>query len=76
MLDAAGSEPASINKTIKQHMQLVVVVDDARGRVLLGRKKRGFGEGYYNGFGGARVLCVLPPQRRLRRCLAPRARAR
>jgi hypothetical protein len=30
--------------------QLVLVEEG--DRVLLGRKKRGFGEGYYNGFGG------------------------
>ena len=29
----------------------LVIVRDA-DRVLLGRKKRGFGEGYLNGFGG------------------------
>lgn len=30
--------------------QLVLVTDG--NRVLLGKKKRGFGEGYFNGFGG------------------------
>ena len=35
-------------------LTLVIPVDDdkTRKRVLLGLKKRGFGEGYYNGFGG------------------------
>ena len=28
------------------------IVDVAHQRILLGRKKRGFGEGKYNGFGG------------------------
>ena len=32
-------------------LTLVIPVDDDK-RVLLGLKKRGFGEGYYNGFGG------------------------
>lgn len=32
------------------HVTLVIVHDD--NRVLLGMKKRGFGEGKYNGFGG------------------------
>ena len=32
-------------------LTLVIPVDDGK-RVLLGLKKRGFGEGYYNGFGG------------------------
>ena len=33
-------------------LTLVIPVDDDDKRVLLGLKKRGFGEGYYNGFGG------------------------
>ena len=33
-------------------LTLVIPVDDDKKRVLLGLKKRGFGEGYYNGFGG------------------------
>ncbi|GBG77136.1 hypothetical protein CBR_g23462 [Chara braunii] len=31
---------------------LTLVIVEKNGRLLLGRKKRGFGEGYYNGFGG------------------------
>ncbi|GAQ86439.1 putative NUDIX hydrolase domain [Klebsormidium nitens] len=31
---------------------LTLLIVHKLGRVLLGRKKRGFGEGYYNGFGG------------------------
>lgn len=31
------------------HTLVLIVQDD---RILLGKKKRGFGEGYYNGFGG------------------------
>jgi 8-oxo-dGTP pyrophosphatase MutT (NUDIX family) len=31
-------------------LTLLIVVKN--GKLLLGRKKRGFGEGYYNGFGG------------------------
>lgn len=31
-------------------LQLAIV--NQGGRVLLGEKKRGFGEGYFNGFGG------------------------
>ena len=31
-------------------MQLAIV--NKNGRVLLGLKKKGFGQGYYNGFGG------------------------
>ncbi len=31
-------------------VQLVLITEN--DRVLLGKKKRGFGEGYFNGFGG------------------------
>ncbi|KAH7404835.1 hypothetical protein KP509_15G045700 [Ceratopteris richardii] len=31
---------------------LTLAIVNREGRVLLGLKKRGFGEGYYNGFGG------------------------
>lgn len=34
----------------KKLLTLALIYDD--NRVLLGRKKRGFGEGYWNGFGG------------------------
>ena len=33
-------------------LTLVLVREPAARRLLLGRKKRGFGEGYWNGFGG------------------------
>ena len=33
-------------------LSLVFVVDEKNGKVLLGRKKRGFGQGKWNGFGG------------------------
>eukprot|EP00249_Psilotum_nudum_P002739 c15866_g1_i2 orf=186-692(+) len=36
----------------KQVKLLTLVIVESDGRVLLGMKKRGFGEGYYNGFGG------------------------
>lgn len=36
----------------KKHLTLLLLKDDARSRVLLGMKKRGFGEGWWNGFGG------------------------
>lgn len=31
---------------------LTLVLVQNKSKLLLGRKKRGFGEGYYNGFGG------------------------
>jgi len=42
-------------------VQLVLITDGQR--VLLGKKKRGFGQGYFNGFGGKVALstarCLL-----------------
>ena len=37
---------------LKKVLTLVLVRDVARHRVLLGMKKRGFGAGKWNGFGG------------------------
>jgi 8-oxo-dGTP diphosphatase/2-hydroxy-dATP diphosphatase len=36
----------------KKHLTLLFLVDLARDRILLGLKKRGFGQGKWNGFGG------------------------
>mmetsp|Transcript_14328 Transcript_14328/g.28604 ORF Transcript_14328/g.28604 Transcript_14328/m.28604 type:complete len:177 (+) Transcript_14328:102-632(+) len=36
----------------KKILTLLLIVDDENGRVLLGKKLRGFGAGYWNGFGG------------------------
>lgn len=33
-------------------LQLVIPREGGQGRLLLGLKRRGFGEGYVNGFGG------------------------
>lgn len=33
-------------------LTLVLIVDDAERKILLGMKKRGFGQGRWNGFGG------------------------
>ena len=41
------SRPAAVKL-----LTLLIVVDPSQERVLLGKKKRGFGEGYFNGFGG------------------------
>lgn len=40
---AAGAVPPKL---------LTLVIPHIGGRLLLGQKLRGFGEGYYNGFGG------------------------
>jgi 8-oxo-dGTP pyrophosphatase MutT (NUDIX family) len=42
-----GMDPSA---TAPKVLTLLMVVRD--GRVLLGEKKRGFGAGFYNGFGG------------------------
>ena len=44
---AAAAAPVNTDKKV---LTLLMVVRD--GSVLLGEKKRGFGEGFYNGFGG------------------------
>jgi 8-oxo-dGTP diphosphatase/2-hydroxy-dATP diphosphatase len=36
----------------KKHLTLLFYIDITKERVLLGYKKRGFGQGKYNGFGG------------------------
>jgi len=36
----------------KKILTLFLIVDDENEKVLLGKKLRGFGEGYWNGFGG------------------------
>lgn len=42
-----------VSRPIKEGAKLLTLVVVRKGdRVLLGRKKRGFGAGYYNGFGG------------------------
>ncbi|KAG2453460.1 hypothetical protein HYH02_001681 [Chlamydomonas schloesseri] len=51
----AAAAPAFVRANLEgpqtnKLLTLVIINDGAR--VLLGRKKRGFGEGYYNGFGG------------------------
>jgi 8-oxo-dGTP pyrophosphatase MutT (NUDIX family) len=46
-------------------LTLVFVLDQPHKRVLLGRKKRGFGEGKFNGFGGK-----VEPGETLRSCAA------
>lgn len=79
---------------LSQHNQLLrlrcpvqlAIVQARDGRVLLGRKKKGFGEGYYNGFGGkvhqqrAPAACATgpPPLITVARalCAACRAAAR
>lgn len=38
-------------RLIMLHLPQLAIVNQG-SRVLLGQKKRGFGEGYYNGFGG------------------------
>eukprot|EP01018_Ginkgo_biloba_P030580 Gb_40140 [translate_table: standard] len=40
------------NATLTTPKLLTLAIVNKDGRVLLGLKKRGFGEGYYNGFGG------------------------
>ncbi|KAI5063660.1 hypothetical protein GOP47_0022207 [Adiantum capillus-veneris] len=42
---------ATYTKDIAKKLLTLAIVNQ-RGQVLLGLKKRGFGEGYYNGFGG------------------------
>ncbi|KAG2498863.1 hypothetical protein HYH03_003055 [Edaphochlamys debaryana] len=52
---AASSAPSWASELLTgagAHKLLTLVIVDDGERVLLGRKKRGFGEGYYNGFGG------------------------
>ena len=46
-------------------VQLVLITSGQR--VLLGKKKRGFGQGYFNGFGGKVALSAArrPPKRAL-----------
>ncbi|OAE26112.1 hypothetical protein AXG93_4022s1250 [Marchantia polymorpha subsp. ruderalis] len=43
-------EPVQKESTARKLLTLVIIHSD--GKVLLGLKKRGFGKGYYNGFGG------------------------
>ena len=52
-----STAPGALNLPPREDVKLltlVVVIERGPGgvRVLLGRKKRGFGEGYWNGFGG------------------------
>eukprot|EP00850_Spirogloea_muscicola_P021343 SM000245S08182 [mRNA] locus=s245:67320:74880:+ [translate_table: standard] len=49
---AAAGEPAKAAAAAARPKLLTLALVHEGGRVLLGRKKRGFGEGYYNGFGG------------------------
>ena len=49
-MDTTTTVAAAPMKTDKKVLTLLMVVRD--GSVLLGEKKRGFGEGFYNGFGG------------------------
>ncbi|KAH9555225.1 hypothetical protein CY35_08G103800 [Sphagnum magellanicum] len=44
-------QPNEAEKTMKPKV-LTLVIIEKEGKVLLGMKKRGFGQGYYNGFGG------------------------
>jgi len=46
---------ASLNNAVRRKLLTLVLVQDGalpKSRILLGMKKRGFGEGNYNGFGG------------------------
>jgi 8-oxo-dGTP pyrophosphatase MutT (NUDIX family) len=45
-------EAADFFPTQQKYYSLVVVVEPARGRILLGEKHRGFGKGMHNSFGG------------------------
>jgi 8-oxo-dGTP pyrophosphatase MutT (NUDIX family) len=47
-----------------KHYTVCVIVRD--GRILLGRKKRGFGEGLWNGFGGKLTPGETPEQAAVR----------
>jgi 8-oxo-dGTP diphosphatase / 2-hydroxy-dATP diphosphatase len=49
---AAGAAAAAAPQPQPPHKQLTLVLLTAGGRVLLGRKKTGFGAGKWNGFGG------------------------
>lgn len=48
-----GSKDVANEVDVKQSPKLLtLVIIQKEGKVLLGMKKRGFGAGYYNGFGG------------------------
>ena len=51
-----SSNPAMEKKMKKKLLTLVLIVqkhpDSSPGKILLGEKKRGFGAGFFNGFGG------------------------
>jgi len=49
---AVGLAPAADASAPLKHLTLLFLHDAPRGRVLLGLKKRGFGAGKLNGFGG------------------------
>ena len=44
-------EKNPVKPTVKQ-LTLVMIVDETDKRILLGMTKRGFGQGWWNGFGG------------------------
>lgn len=47
-----GSTAGSFKIMSRKVLTLLLVVDETKQRVLLGLKKRGFGIGKWNGFGG------------------------
>ena len=69
---AAGSVSPVPNPACLPPLQLVIPVHQD-GRLLLGKKLRGFGEGYWNGFGGkveAGERIEAGARREVRRCTA------
>lgn len=50
IVDLAGRQPGKVMEKTRKIMTLVIVHDHPR--ILLGMKKRGFGVGKWNGFGG------------------------
>ena len=63
-------------RTHKKNIQLALVHEETNGRLLLGMKKRGFGAGYYNGFGGKVEAGETIAQAAAREVRACRVRAR
>ena len=49
MNSASASSPSAV---VRKHLTLVLLRDLLSKRLLLGKKKRGFGTGKFNGFGG------------------------
>ena len=50
--NSSSASPVCRSTVVCKHLTLVLLLDAVGNRVLLGKKKRGFGAGKLNGFGG------------------------